>query len=69
MDSHNTKSESLVKKETIQIVAEREDVRVIKANLTTPAELSLSLEDDAGVDPYNSTGHHVILNAAGKAEK
>lgn len=59
MNSHNTKS--VVRPETVQIVPERVDPRVIKSNLVNVDQLSISEDCDTGSDPYNSTGQHVIL--------
>lgn len=61
MNSHKTKAESVVRNEAVRIVADKDDVRVIKSNLKGVAELSISEDDDAGGDPYNSTGQHVII--------
>lgn len=63
MNSHNTKTESVVKHESVEIVAEREEVRVIKSQLVGAQELSISDDDDLGSDPYNSTGHHVVIKS------
>lgn len=40
-----------------------DEVRVIKANLHEPFDLAISEDDDAGSDPYNSTGQHVIIKS------
>lgn len=61
MITHNTKTESVVSRESASIVSDREDARVIKSKLDKVTDLSISEDDDAGSDPYNSTGHHVIL--------
>ncbi len=63
MNSHNLKSDLAGKKESIRIVADKDDVRVIRTNLAGPAELSISDDDDRGGDPYNSTGQHAIIKS------
>lgn len=63
MNSHNSKMASAEQTEAIRIVAHKDDVRVIKTNLTGPAELSITEEDDRGGDPYNSTGQHAIIKS------
>jgi hypothetical protein len=63
MNSHNIKSESVVRPETVQIVPERADPRVIKSNLVDVDQLSISEDCDAGSDPYNSTGQHVVIQS------
>jgi hypothetical protein len=62
MNSHNTKTEAVVKNVTVQIAANEEGPRVVNANLVESAELTIS-DDDTGSDPYNSTGQHVIIRA------
>jgi len=61
MNSHNTKSAS--RPETVQIVPERADPRVINTNLVDVDQLSISEDCDTGSDPYNSTGQHVIIHS------
>ena len=69
MNSHNPKSESVVRPETaqtvqtVQIVPERADPRVIKSNLVDVDQLSISEDCDTGGDPYNSTGQHVVIQS------
>jgi hypothetical protein len=63
MNSHNIKSESVVRPEAVQIVPERADPRVIKSNLVDVDQLSISEDCDAGSDPYNSTGQHVVIQS------
>ena len=63
MNSHNPKNDSVVIPETVDIVAEREDVRVVNLNLSKASQLSIADEADAGNDPYNSTGQHVIIKS------
>lgn len=63
MNSHNPKTESVLKSESVNITSSQEDVRVIKSNLQDVAELSISEDDDQGSDPYNSTGQHVIIKS------
>ncbi len=63
MNLHNPEIDNIVKDELVELKSEREDVRVIRNRLTEMPELTISEDDDAGSDPYNSTGHHVILKA------
>lgn len=63
MSSHNPKAESVVVPETVNIVSEREDVRAINSHPSTSDEISIAEDDDAGTDPYNSTGQHVIIKS------
>lgn len=61
MDSRNTKSDGVVKHESVEIKAERSDVRVLNLDLVEPEGLELADDPDLGSDPYNSTGQHVII--------
>ena len=63
MNSHNTKTESVVKNISVQITAEPEEPRVIASNLIEATELAITEDGDTGSDPYNSTGQHVIIKA------
>ena len=63
MNSHNAKTESVVKNVSVQITAEPEGPRVIASNLVESADLAISEDDDRGSDPYNSTGQHVIIKS------
>ena len=62
MNSHNAKTEAVVKNVTVQIAANEEESRIVSANLIESAELAIT-EDDTGSDPYNSTGQHVIIKS------
>ncbi len=42
---------------------DQDAVRVIGSRLHEAAELSISEDDDAGSDPYNSTGQHVTIKS------
>lgn len=61
MITHNTKTGTVVTQESVSIVSEREDARVINTKLNPVAGLMISEDDDTGSDPYNSTGQHVAL--------
>jgi len=61
VNSNNAKTESPDRKVAIRIVAERDDVRVIRSRLVGPDELAISEDDERGGDPYNSTGQHVVI--------
>ncbi len=54
MNSHNTKPESIVRKES---------ARVNKSSLVEVDKLSISEDFDQGSDPYNSTGQHVVIKS------
>lgn len=61
VNSHNAKSNAETKVGSVQGESDQDDVRVIGSNLTEADELSISDDLDAGGDPYNSTGQHVVL--------
>jgi len=61
MSSHNAKTESVMKNESVPVRTEKEDVRVIDTSLVAATEFSISEDCDQGSDPYNSTGQHVII--------
>ena len=63
VNSHNPKTESVIRTESVRITRDQDEVRVIKSRLHEAAELSISEDDDAGSDPYNSTGQHVIIKS------
>ena len=63
VNSHNPKTESVIRTESVRINGDQDDVRVIKSNLHEAVELSISEDDDKGGDPYNSTGQHVIIKS------
>ena len=62
MNSHNAKTEAVVKNVTVQIAANEEESRVVDANLVEATQLAIT-DDDTGSDPYNSTGQHVIIKS------
>ena len=61
MNSQNSKTELAEREVTVRIVAERDEVRVIRSGLAGPDELAIFDDDDRGGDPYNSTGQHVVI--------
>ena len=63
MSSHNPKADSVLSPETVNIVSEREDVRVINSRLSKSDEISIAADDEVETDPYNSTGQHVIIKS------
>lgn len=63
MNSHNPKTESVIRAESVRITGDQDDVRVIESNLQEAVELSISEDDDKGSDPYNSTGQHIIIKS------
>jgi hypothetical protein len=63
VNSHNPKTESVIRTESVRITRDQDEVRVIKSRLHEAAELSISEDDDVGSDPYNSTGQHVVIKS------
>ena len=63
MNSHNAKTESAIRNESVRTGTEKEDVRVIDTSLVAATELSISDDCDQGSDPYNSTGQHVVIKS------
>lgn len=63
MNSQNSKTGSINKADLIRIVPERAEPRLIRSNLMDIDQLSISEDCDPGSDPYNSTGHHVIIKS------
>ncbi len=61
MSSHNAKTGSVMKNESVRTGTEKEDVRVIDTSLVAATEFTISEDCDRGSDPYNSTGQHVII--------
>lgn len=61
VNSHNAKSDAETKATSVQVEPDQDDVRVIRSNLKEAEALSISDDLDAGGDPYNSTGQHVVL--------
>lgn len=63
MNSHNTKSSFVFHKTPATTEADKEEAEVVNTTLTSNAGLSIADDSDAGNDPYNNTGQHVILKA------
>ena len=61
MNPHNTKTESVIRNESVRSGSERDAIRVTKSRLIGAVDLSISEDCDPGGDPYNSTGQHVIV--------
>jgi len=61
MNSHNTKTNTVVSNEAVRIETDHKDVRVLKSKLVDANDLSIADEFDTGGDPYNSTGQHVVI--------
>ena len=61
MNSHNIKTEQVVKNESARIDSDDESVRVVRADLVEEPELTVADDFNLGGDPYNSTGRHVII--------
>ena len=63
MNSHNTKTESIVGNGPVRTGSESEAVRLTRSRLVGATELAISEDCDQGSDPYNSTGQHVIIKS------
>ena len=63
MNSHNTKTESVIRIGSDRTRSERDAVRVTRSRLIGPVDLSISEVCDPGGDPYNNTGQHVIIKS------
>lgn len=61
MNSHNAKSDLLVKHEKVLIETGDRDAHVLNSELVESPELLVLEDSDMGGDPYNNTGSHVIL--------
>ena len=58
MNSHNTKTEKVVRQESVETGTD--SVRILQMDLIDTADLEIA-EENLGGDPYNSTGQHVII--------
>lgn len=63
MNSHNTKTEKVVKKESVGVGSGTDSVRVLQMDLIDPQDLAIADDVNTGGDPYNSTGQHVIIKS------
>jgi hypothetical protein len=63
MNSHNTKAAFSFHKTPATSEADGDEAKVVSATLESDASLSIADDPDLGCDPYNSTGHHVIIDA------
>lgn len=61
MNSHNTKPDFSFYKTPALDKDDIEAAKVISSRLSHDADLSIEEDMDAGCDPYNTTGQHVIL--------
>ncbi|MDH3612420.1 MAG: hypothetical protein OEU90_15615 [Gammaproteobacteria bacterium] len=61
MNSHKTKTGTVVITESVRIETDQKEPRVLRSKLVDANELSLADDFDIGGDPYNSTGQHVIV--------
>ena len=61
MNSHNTKTDTVVRKDNARIQTNREEVRVLKTTLAESRDFAMAEDYEIGGDPYNSTGRHVII--------
>ena len=60
MNSHNTKTEKVVKNESVGTGTD--SVRVLRMDLIDTDDLAIA-DENVGGDPYNSTGQHVIIKS------
>lgn len=63
MSSHNTLTDVGVRREPVKGETDLKNIRVVDAQIQGELELSIADDADFGVDPYNSTGQHVVLKA------
>lgn len=63
MNSHNTKADFTFHKTPLVTEDRKQDAKLVSKVLVRNVALSIADEQDAGCDPYNSTGQHVILQA------
>ena len=63
MNSHNTKTEKVVKNESVGVGSGTDSVRILQMDLVDPEDLAIADDLNTGGDPYNSTGQHVIIKS------
>lgn len=63
MSSHNTSTHVRLRREPVKGETDLKNIRVIDADIQGELDLSIADDADFGVDPYNSTGQHVVLKA------
>jgi hypothetical protein len=61
MNSHNTKPVFTFYKTPALGKDDIEEAKIVSARLTNDTNLSIEDDADAGFDPYNTTGQHLIL--------
>jgi len=61
MNSHNTRPEFSFYKTPARGKDDIEEAKVLSNRLSNDASLSIEADTDAGCDPYNTTGRHLIL--------
>ena len=61
MDSNNSKTEKFVTDKAANMDAYDDSVRVVQLDLIDSSDLAIADDHNAGGDPYNSTGQHVII--------
>ena len=64
MNSYNTKADTVVRSDKVELRTEEHDVRVLRSNFVEASELAIEDEPDTGWDPYNRTGQHAIIKKA-----
>ena len=63
MNSHNTKPERAANDDSVRIESGTDNVRVLQLDLLESSDLAIADDVNAGGDPYNSTGQHVIIKS------
>ena len=71
MNSHNPRPTKVVRVEDVRIEADHDDflvedgepLRVLDTDVIDVNNLTIAEDDDAGGDPYNRTGQHVIIKS------
>lgn len=61
MDSHNPGTEKNGTSGTIRVETDHKDVRILRSKIDQTDDLAIVDDEDAGGDPYNSTGQHVVV--------
>ena len=69
MNLHNKKKEAIVTNEKVALRTDQEAVQVLRSDLVDVNELAIADEVNAGSDPYNSTGQHVVIKSQLKIEE
>ena len=63
MISHRMKTSKVVSNELVRVEADHKDLGGLKSELVDVNELSIMDDYDAGGDPYNTTGQHLVVKS------